>query len=342
MVLPGLRPLAEGCEATRDIGLAPRPGFRRSWRLAVVAVSLRGVQSAVAPAPAPDVAPPSLTLHGSSAVTFRVGDVWSDPGAECIDTLVGIAGRIRTPLRVRASGAPPDGVLQAAATYSVKYECTDSAGNRASPATRIVQVVAAARHWRLMPVGVVGAPSAKWFVRGVRFFSDVFCTRGVEVIPRRDGQRWPTGSAFSSPSGTTARADTAFAIWRKAGKTPTDLGPGWSADRDCSDAVPGRECYVGFSFEQPVVINCVKLDQGTDPGSYASGLRLQWRRESAPVPSGSSGYSDFIVKRSLGSGAAQLRRPCPAECGSCNSPGHVSHSCAAYSPSLTAMGFQQR
>merc|ERR1719330_434396 len=112
-------------------------------------------------------------------------------------------------------------------TYQVTYRCSDRSGRTASPVQRSVQILQAARYWRVIPDGPVGTATTFWEVQGIEFFSDVFCLEGIPVVPTRTGWQSPNGVAFSTPLGTTRRAEGAFAVWKRLGAQAQSLGTGW-------------------------------------------------------------------------------------------------------------------
>lgn len=277
-----------------------------------------------------DVTPPALELRGPALVTLNVGDIWEDPGCSCVDTIDGI----RSKLPVGVADSPPVGIaLRTARTYLVTYRCTDRAGNAAPPVQRTVQVLQAARFWRIAPDGPVGNATTFWEVQGIEFFSDPLCLQGIPVVPTRTGWQRPNGVSFSTPSGTTRRADGAFAVWKRPGTNAQHPGSGWSAGQPCQVGRPG--CHVGFAFDHPVIVNCAKLRQGTAAGSFATDLRLQWRQEEYVPTSGGGwdGFYDLVKASGLSAGAeVYLRRPCPNECAGCSEDPSAPRSCAVYSP----------
>jgi len=211
--------------------------------------------------------------------------------------------------------------------------CFDATGNAGLIKERFVEVFQAARSWRIVPIGDVGTVPTSWEVKGIEFFSDAFCTKGVPVVPSRAGWRQPNGVAFSSPLGTTLRADGAFAVWKRLGDRAQDEGPGWAAGQPCQ-AAAASPCHVGFAFTESVTVNCVRLRQGTGPGSWAAGLRLQWRRDGqddGTVQGGWDGFHDLLVVDGLAGGVVMMQRRCPIGCGGCNSP-NPTLACAPYSP----------
>ena len=83
--------------------------------------------------PAPDTTAPVITLIGPSILTHEAGTSYTDAGATASDN---IDGDITNSLTV--SNLVDTNTIGA---YSVTYNVSDSAGNAASPFTRIVNVV---------------------------------------------------------------------------------------------------------------------------------------------------------------------------------------------------------
>ena len=95
-----------------------------------------------------DTTKPVLTLNGSKTVTIAVGSQYVDAGATCTDN---IDGKI-TP---KMSGSVNS---SARGTYTITYNCIDTAGNSAIPATRTVQFIIST----VQPiVSVVGAATTE-------------------------------------------------------------------------------------------------------------------------------------------------------------------------------------
>jgi len=80
-----------------------------------------------------DVTSPVITLSGSSNITIKQNAPYKDEGATALDD---IDGKIN--FRIVTSGLPIDTKL--AGTYSVKYDVTDAAGNKAVQIVRTVIV----------------------------------------------------------------------------------------------------------------------------------------------------------------------------------------------------------
>lgn len=307
---------------------------RRLWGL-VETLSVALVP--IAP-PFADTAPPKLVMDGAALLTYMVGDTWLDPGARCFDghwngaDVVGATGAVVQELQVHVEGAPPDGTLQAPGDYTIRYTCLDAAGNKATEKKRTLQIVLAARYWRVKTSGTVGSGIVFWQVAELQFFSDVTCTKGIRVQAQTAGTRQTNGMSFSTPLGRSSRADTAFAAWDRQGRVLGPSGLTWSAGRACSNAT---DCYVGFAFDEPVLVNCVKLTQGGVGGSYADSLHLQWRRTGFDDGPGSSGYSDWASQKNLGPGLATVSRLCGPGCNCWPGAGLQSQSCSSYVPTMT-------
>ena len=95
--------------------------------LRIEAIEIRIVNKII-----PDTTSPVITLNGSSTVTVKLGDKYIDAGATATDNIDGnITGKIKTTSNVNTLKA---------GTYTVKYEVTDAANNKATK-TRTVQVV---------------------------------------------------------------------------------------------------------------------------------------------------------------------------------------------------------
>ncbi len=82
---------------------------------------------------APDTTAPVITILGANPVTVTLGTVYGDEGATTTDNV-----DLNVP--VTASSTVD---MNTAGTYSVTYSAVDTAGNVATPVTRIVNVVAA-------------------------------------------------------------------------------------------------------------------------------------------------------------------------------------------------------
>lgn len=83
----------------------------------------------------PDTTVPVITLTGEASVTLTAGDAWTDPGATANDDTDGDISKDVI--------AISDVDTSTAGTYTVKYDVSDAAGNKAAEVTRDVTVNAA-------------------------------------------------------------------------------------------------------------------------------------------------------------------------------------------------------
>ena len=79
-----------------------------------------------------DVEPPTIYLQGEGLLSITKGSTFEDPGAEVEDN-------IDAPQAAEVSGTVN---TQEIGTYTLTYTAMDEAGNKATPVTRIVEVVA--------------------------------------------------------------------------------------------------------------------------------------------------------------------------------------------------------
>ena len=79
-----------------------------------------------------DVEPPTIYLQGESFLSITQGSTFEDPGAEVEDN-------IDSPQAAEVFGTVN---TQEIGTYTLTYTAMDEAGNKATPVTRIVEVVA--------------------------------------------------------------------------------------------------------------------------------------------------------------------------------------------------------
>ncbi|MDB5105067.1 MAG: hypothetical protein JWP91_2756 [Fibrobacteres bacterium] len=79
----------------------------------------------------PDAVKPVLAMAGKAVMEHFIGTPYVDSGVTCLDDRDG-------PLPVATQGAVDPSTL---ATYSLRFDCADSAGNAADPAVRTVKVV---------------------------------------------------------------------------------------------------------------------------------------------------------------------------------------------------------
>ena len=77
-----------------------------------------------------DTTPPVIALAGQSTVAISTGDSYADAGATCTDDRDGS-------LQPTVNGSVDTNTL---GTYTLTYQCTDSAGNAAQPVNRTVAV----------------------------------------------------------------------------------------------------------------------------------------------------------------------------------------------------------
>jgi len=87
----------------------------------------------VDPAPSTDTTPPVITLNGEATMTLNVGDIYTEPGTISTDN----SGEA---INVVVTGTVDTAT---AGTYTINYNATDSAGNKATELTRTVTVNAA-------------------------------------------------------------------------------------------------------------------------------------------------------------------------------------------------------
>lgn len=78
-----------------------------------------------------DNVPPRTVFYLPSEQAITKGDAWADEGVVCEDD-------VDTPRHILAASAPDTDV---AGAHTLTYECTDSFGLEAEPATRILNVV---------------------------------------------------------------------------------------------------------------------------------------------------------------------------------------------------------
>lgn len=277
-----------------------------------------------------DRAVPVLTLddplfeHGQlstagGGLVIQTGDVWREPGAVCVDST---DGKLEVSITGTVNSNTPG-------TYTLRYQCNDKTGNEAVT-TRQVLVAFTARSWRIVPIGQV---SFQWFVRGLTFFQDFACTIPVKLLPERDGRRWPNGAAYSTPKGSTARAASAFSKWVPGGGLPKLQPAGWNSGGTCN-INHADDCHVGFFFEHPVRVGCIKMEQGntflddSDVSTFAPGLKLQWRDgETGPFRDAAR------IERGLTGGVITLAQSCFPACHTCDAAGagpQLVHPCTAY------------
>lgn len=273
---------------------------------------------------------PVLTLDGplfkhgqlsttGGGIVIQAGDEWRDPGAVCEDTT---DGKLAVAITGTVNSNTPG-------TYSLRYQCNDATGNEVVK-TRQVLVAFTARSWRISPIGQV---SFQWFLRGITFFQDFACTDPVKLLPERDGRRWPNGAAYSTPKGSGTRASSAFSKWVPGGGPPKLQPAGWNSGGTCNINY-ADDCYVGFFFESPVRVGCIKMEQGntfsanSDVGTFAPGLKLQWRDgETGPFRDAAR------IERGLAGGAITLAQTCFPACHTCDAAGaspQLIHPCVAY------------
>lgn len=101
--------------------------------------------------PPPDQTAPVITINGASTVTIPFGSVYTDAGATAYDDRDGvITSKILTVNNVNTF---------AAVSYTVKYNVTDSAGNKAGEVTRTVVVSPQVILDRTLPVITLVGPS---------------------------------------------------------------------------------------------------------------------------------------------------------------------------------------
>ena len=86
---------------------------------------------------APDTTPPVITLNGNSSMTVIQNASFTDPGAQATDNVDNDAALTAN---IVVTGTVNTAVI---GNYTLRYDVSDAAGNAASTAIRVVQVVAA-------------------------------------------------------------------------------------------------------------------------------------------------------------------------------------------------------
>lgn len=116
-------------------GPGPNTAAEGTYSMQYIAWTAAGeTASAIRTVHVDDRTAPTLTLHGPRHMVHPCGSMWVDPGVEAFDACYG-----NLTAEVVSSGDYVNGWI--AGVYTVRYELTDSGGNRAAPLTRTVEVV---------------------------------------------------------------------------------------------------------------------------------------------------------------------------------------------------------
>jgi hypothetical protein len=79
-----------------------------------------------------DVTPPVITLNGKDTIDLKLGDTFTDPGAEAVDNLDGDVTN-----RIKVTGTVDTSII---GRYTLSYDVSDYDGNAAQTVTRTVNV----------------------------------------------------------------------------------------------------------------------------------------------------------------------------------------------------------
>ncbi|MBI2590734.1 MAG: DUF5011 domain-containing protein [Candidatus Blackburnbacteria bacterium] len=123
-------------KATDSAGNTSVPAIRTVNVVAPPAPVLPPPAPIVPPLPPLDTIAPVITMLGSSPLDVTIGSVYNDAGATALDNIDGDLAA-----KISASGLPIN--TASAGTFTITYNVADSAGNTATPVTRIVNVIAA-------------------------------------------------------------------------------------------------------------------------------------------------------------------------------------------------------
>lgn len=120
-----------------------------------------------------DETPPEITLEGSSSMTLRVGEVFTEPGAKAFDENDGW-------VQVETSGEVNSAVP---GTYVIFYSATDAAGNTAE-ALRSVEVVSGGGGVDVMPPVITLLGESHLYVT----LGEPYIDPGAEAMDAKDGE----------------------------------------------------------------------------------------------------------------------------------------------------------
>lgn len=150
-----------------------------------------------------DITKPIITLKGNSNVGIYTGDLYSDPGVSAFDNIDGdITSKVSiTILKNNTMLEKID--TKETGTYTINYNVTDAAGNKADETVRTIKVV---KDTEKPIITLVGADKTEQFI------GEIYKDAGATAVDGRDGDITKSIVTEIYKNGTTVAAVSTMAI----------------------------------------------------------------------------------------------------------------------------------